>query len=110
MNGRTDLKKGTIETFGSDGYDNYFDFGDGWVDACICQNPSNCTLQICGIYCVSIMTSIKLFKKRSIIHYRSILWGQLLTLSQCGKSCTGILITKSARVMSMFEKKNLPLP
>ena len=29
MNGRTDLKKGTIETFGSDGYDNYFDFGDG---------------------------------------------------------------------------------
>ena len=29
MNGRTDLKKGTKETFGADGYDNYFDFGDG---------------------------------------------------------------------------------
>lgn len=29
MSGRTDLKKGTKETFGADGYDYYFDFGDG---------------------------------------------------------------------------------
>lgn len=91
MSGRTDLKKGTKETFGGDGYDYYFDFGDGWTDACICQSASNCTLQICGIYSISIITSIKLFKKRSIIHYRTILWGQLLTLSQFGKSYTGIL-------------------
>ena len=37
MSGRTDLKKGTKETFGGDGYDYYFDFGDGWTDACICK-------------------------------------------------------------------------
>lgn len=41
--------------FEGDGYITYLDCGNGFMDLYVCQNLLHCTLQICAVYCMSIL-------------------------------------------------------
>lgn len=47
--------KGDKETFGDKGYVHYH-CDDGFTDVYICQSLSNCTLPICSVYCIPIIS------------------------------------------------------
>lgn len=50
------IKKEQMEILGGDGYIQYFNYGNGFIDLYTVQIWSNCTLWICAIYCMSIIS------------------------------------------------------
>ena len=46
--------KGYKQTFRDDGYGHYLDY-DNFTGVYLCQNLTNYTLQICTVYCMSII-------------------------------------------------------
>lgn len=56
-----EIKKRHKETFEADRYIHYLNHDGGCMGVYICQNLSNCTLQICAVHCISTI-SHKIFK------------------------------------------------